>query len=297
MEEATGAFGKLRVKIPSGIQTLGFTKQKDEEWLTRSLDQGGEAKLRFDRNLIQWKAGQHPLMNFTAFDAEGRQLKYRHGPPPRDGGQGRLCWGQPAKAQLVISQESLERTFPFEMLLPEADREAFAKYKQQIANRKKVYDALKKISSVSRRASGEALAGLYYLHDLRGREEDRKPLKLIPIEVAHACPEGAERFGYEVKPYAGYFFSVLGYKMQQGKKTPYQRPATEAEYQWEKGKFKALPFWEPPGIVAYPQDPSSPTFIVSWSSVYMKELGGKRPEAFPESPHKEKWAQVRFLKD
>jgi len=299
LDQAGAVFGKLKVTIPTAIRTLVFAKQKDEEWLKQAQDKGGEIELRFNLNLVEYVAGPHQVLDFRLYDKDGRELKANSGPSSKPGGQARLCWGQPTRARIVISQEAIAKVFSFEQALPTADAGAFAKYKQQIADQKKVFDALKQISNSSRQVNGygDDLAGLYYLYSLRGREEDRKPLKLILIEVAHACPEGAERFGYEAKPYAGYLFSVVQHKIQQGEKKPYRRAPKEVEFQWENGKFKALPFWEPVGIVAYPQDPSSPTFILSWGIVYMKEIGGKKPEAFPENVWKEKWAQVNFLKE
>ncbi|MGB6042886.1 MAG: hypothetical protein WBF93_06975 [Pirellulales bacterium] len=142
-----------------------------------------------------------------------------------------------------------------------------------------------------RQGYGDDVAGLYFLHG-----KDGTPSKSISEDIAIACPEGAERFGYDYRPYHGYAFSFLQQMVSGGKLTPLNRRDKERELAWDGGTIKTRLVHPMPPVVAKPVDPTLPTFYLNWGSIYVKQLKEDETlEAAPETPWQEGWAEATFI--
>lgn len=295
MEEARAFFGAVELKIPTAIETFSFPRGEEEEWQTRRTAKGSEIRVRFRKNEVTLASGSLNILDARALNASGRALKAGFQMRSDSEGTYRNFWGQPARFDLVVSGESLKKRLPFEIVRGELDREAFARYRERVKEERQVVRALQMVEKAFQAnwtGYGEDIAGLHYLLDRQGR-----PGSLIPKEIAHACPEGAQRFGYTVSPYCGYTFSSLVQAVREGKKTGLRRADSPKEFAWEGGKFQVQAMLERPGVAARPADPARPTFLVFWGSVYQKMLGAESLEAMPESPWNEEWAQVQVLEN
>jgi len=292
LEKATAVVGAAQLTVPTGIQSLVFTKDKDGAWLSQPMDSEEPAKARFFRNEVTWVAGKAKVLAAAAYDGAGRRLKEGRRGSGKEG-EYRHYWGLPAKLELVVSHQTIQKRLPIEIVKRETNAERFAEYKAQLADQRAVSIALQQIQKAAQRRWGrcDGIAGFHYFHDKEG-----KPLALIPQEYAHACPEGAERFGYEVVPYAGYYFSCVPAKMKEGKPVPLRRQSAKKEFAWDEGKIQIEPYAEQAAIAAWPKDPSQPTFIQkAWGGPLLKYVEGKRVEAMPEDAQKEGWVEMSFM--
>lgn len=292
LEKASAVVGAVQLTVPTGIQSLAFTKGKDETWLSQPMDSGEHAKARFSRNEVTWVAGKAKVLEVAAYDGAGRRLKEGRRGSGKEG-ERRYYWGQPARLELVVSHETIRKRLPIEIVKRETDAERFAKYKAQLGAQRAVSIALQQIQKAAQRRWGRCddIAGFHYFHDRKG-----KPLGLIPQEYAHACADGAQRFGYAVVPYSGYYFSFVRAKMKGGKTVPLRRQDAKKELSWDKGKIQIEPYAEQAAITAWPKDPSQPTFIrKAWGDPLLKYVEGKRVEVMPENAQKEGWVEASFL--
>jgi len=113
----------------------------------------------------------------------------------------------------------------------------------------------------------DTLAGYYYLLNASGQ-----PAKFIDIAIANSDPAGQTRYGYQVKPYNGYYFALAKGEEINGKQVPYRTRDKQEELKWEKGSFLIAPLAETPSfitIVATPADVKGATIIKSWRTSYL----------------------------
>ena len=141
-------------------------------------------------------------MALYAFDANGRRLKTEYGTSVGSATSQR-AWGQPQRIELVVSGKTIEKILDVDMAREGTDKMAFAAFKRRVPDYHRALAALMQIEKAVQQApyGYDEIAGLHYLHDRQGQ-----PLRKLPIELAHACPQGAKRFGYEPKPFGGYYF-------------------------------------------------------------------------------------------
>ena len=50
-----------------------------------------------------------------------------------------------------------------------------------------------------------------------------------------------------------------------------------------------------PDLVAIPEDPSQPTFLVQWGPVFMKWLKGEKISYLPENYSRMGWVEAKFV--
>jgi hypothetical protein len=120
-------------------------------------------------------------------------------------------------------------------------------------------------------------------------------MRLINQLVAHSDPAGVDRFGYKLKPYKGYYFTVLAGTESNGVKEDYKRQAKEKNYTWEKGTFTTLPLVQSPDVAAIPEDKTQPTFFLQWNQVYMKQLNGEKLKYLPRDYYNGGWVEAKFM--
>ena len=287
------AFGRVRLTLSAGIQRMSFSKKAKNGRTVKRLPSGQKVVVSFDKNQIAYNAGQNKILQMIAYDGSGKRLKrgkYMHS---GKSGQIRRFWGQPATVVLDIATQKISKTIPFELQNAPVDRSAYKLYKQKIDRQRTIFKALKAIEHARRKhysGYGDTLAGLYYIY-----HKKNKPLKLIDQAIAHSDPSGTSRFGYKLKPYHGYHFSYLAGTEQNGITTDYQRKPKEKTFRWQKGSFKAMPYYQRPDIVARPADRTQPTFILLWNEVYMKYLNDPQVKYIPQNIHTSDWVKIRFI--
>ena len=120
-------------------------------------------------------------------------------------------------------------------------------------------------------------------------------MALIDQKVAQSDPAGQKRFGYTLKPYKGYYFTVLSGIESGGTKSDYMRMPKQRAYTWKKGTFKTTPFLQPPDLVAIPTDKSQPTFFMQFDQVFMKQLNGDKLTYLPEDYYSTGWVEAKFV--
>ena len=253
------------------------------------------AKVRFQHQIVTYDVGGRAVLAARAYDSAGRRLKLdRFGNRDSQDGSVNYFWGEPAKLELVISHRRFEKLIPFEIVRNAADKQAVTVFKQEVATRRKVVKTLLELHALRDQLDGyDDLAGLYYLNDKAGQMRKRSS-----VDVARACPLGAERTGYKAQPYEGYFFGYVPAKQVEDKTEPYQRDKSKKRaYAWARGELEVYPLTELPALVAWPKDPSMPTYVASeiFEQVYMKKLDGETVKALSALPSGDGWSRVEFL--
>ncbi len=202
-------------------------------------------------------------------------------------------WGQPVTFVVDVATKSIEKLIPFEIKQRQVDEAAYGAFKKDIKIHREVVKILKEIGQARNRdhsSYGDDLAGLYYLYNNK-----KNPMRLINKLVAHSDPAGQARFGYKLKPYKGYYFTVLSGIEANGAKTSYKRRSKEKTFTWEKGSFTALPFTQLPDLVAIPKDKTQPTFFLQWNQVYMKQLNGSKLKYLPQNHYNTGWVEAKYI--
>jgi hypothetical protein len=287
------AFGRVRLKLSSGIQRMIFSKKAKNGRTVKRLPSGQKVVVSFDKNQVTYGVGQNKVLQMVAYDAGGNRLKrgkYMH---TGKSGQISRFWGQPATVVLDIATRNISKTINFELQNAPIDRPAYKLYKQRIDHQRMIFKALKAIERARRKhytGYGETLAGLYYIY-----HKKNTPLKLIDKAIAHSDPAGKSRFGYRLTPYNGYHFSYLAGTEQNGINSDYQRGPKEKIFSWQKGSFKAMPYYQRPDIVARPVDSTHPTFILLRDEVYLKYLKDPPLKYIPQNIHTSDWVKIRFV--
>ncbi len=294
LKKANAAFGKVWMKLAAAIGRFTFEKQTDSQISVQKLPSGQPLKVGFNQNEITLDAGKANVIQMMAFDAEGQPLK-KDGYTGIQGNQKKLYfWGLPARLVIDVATQEIEKTMNFDVRQRPVDEARYAKFKQDIANHRDIVDTLRKIARGRRKDRaryGDDIAGLYYLYD----RNKQKPLALIDQQVAHSDPAGQERFGYRLKPYKGYYFTVLSGIESGNLKNDYRRMPQPKKFNWQKGAFQSKPFLQPPDLVAIPKDGSQPTFFIQFDQIYMKQLNGNKLTYLPEDYYNKGWVEAKFV--
>ena len=294
LKKAHAAFGKVKMALASSIEQMTFKKQADGQSSYQKLPSGQPIKVIFNQNEITLDAGKADVIQTMAFDAQGLRLR-KDGYTGINGSRKKLYfWGVPARLVIDVATEKIEKTIAFDVRQRTVDETRYSKFKQDIANHRDIVKTLKQIASARRKDRtkyGDDIAGLFYLY---GRKQ-KKPMALIDKKIAHSDPAGQKRFGYTLKPYKGYYFSVLSGVESGGKQNNYMRLPKQRSYTWKKGSFKTTPFLQPPDLVAIPKDGTQPTFFMQFDQVFMKQLNGDKLTYLPEDYYSTGWMEAKFV--
>ncbi len=200
----------------------------------------------------------------------------------------------PTRFVIDVATAKIHKTIDFEVRQRTVDETRYSKFKQDIANHRDIVRTLKQIASARRKDRtkyGDDIAGLFYLY---GRKQ-KKPMALIDKKVADSDPAGQKRFGYTLKPYKGYYFTVLSGVESGGTQNAYVRLPKQRSYRWKKGSFKTAPFLQPPDLAAIPKDGTQPTFFMQFDQVFMKQLNGDTLTYLPEDYYSTGWVEAKFV--
>jgi len=143
----------------------------------------------------------------------------------------------------------------------------------------------------NRTGYGDDIAGLYYVYD----RKNKKPMKLIERKIAHSDPIGQKRFGYALKPYKGYYFTILAGTESNGVQKEYPKQSKKKQFAWDKGTFQTIPYIQTPDMIVMPVDKSQPTFFLQWNQVYMKQLNGSVLKHLPQDYYSQGWVEAKFI--
>jgi hypothetical protein len=193
-----------------------------------------------------------------------------------------------------LSTKTLEKRIEFDIKQRPLDEKAYQAYKKTIDNQRRIVTTLKSVDRARRKDRsyyGDDLAGLYYLYSPKGNN----PMMLFDKEIAHSDPAGQKRFGYKVKPYQGYSFTILSGAEANGVNKEYKRRSKKAKFAWKKGRITTAALTRHPDLVAIPTDKSQPTFFLQWGQVFMKPLNGETLKYLPENYYKKGWVEAKFI--
>ena len=294
LKKAHAAFGKIEMELASEIHRLSFVKKSDGKTIVQKLPSGKPVNVRFNKNEITFDAGKTEIIQLMAFDAKGRRLR-KDSYTGTKGNQKKIYfWGLPATFAIDVATQKIKKAIQFDLQQRPVDEASYAKFKKNINNHREIVKTLKQIAKVRRRDRtqyGDDIAGMFYLYE----RKTQKPMRLIDQMIAHSDPAGQERFGYDLKPYKGYYFTVLSGVESGGTKNDYARLPKQQAFNWKKGSFKTTPFLQPPDLVAIPRDENQPTFFIQFDQVYMKQLKGTKLTYLPENYYGNGWVEAKFV--
>ena len=226
LQKAHAAFGSVRFDLASDIHRLSFVKKTNGKSLEHMLASGQKVYATFKQNENTLSAGQFDIIQIMAFDARGGCLKKDNYTRHKDVKLILYYRGLPAKLDLDVVSRKIRKTIHFDIRQRPVQAKTYAKFQKDIENQGEVVKTLRAIGSARRKnRSGykDDIAGLYYVYD----RKQKKPMKLIDKKIAHSDPVGQKRFGYTLKPYKGYYFTVLSGTESNGvqKEYPKQKEA------------------------------------------------------------------------
>ena len=294
LKQAHAAFGKVQISLHSAISRIVFTAGSSGRPATKTLPSGANVSVEFNKNEITYYAGRANVIQTVAYDARGKRLKQDQYTRNKGGKRAIYFWGVPAKFEIDVSTKTITKLIPFEIKQRPVNEKAFIAFRQTIEIQREVVKTIKNIDRARRQDRsyyGDDLAGLYYLH----HRKKNGPLKLIGPEIAHSDPAGQKRFGYKVKPYKGYFFTVLFGVETNGVKNGYKRRSKKSNFSWQNGTIITAALTRHPDLVAVPVDQNQPTFFLQWGQVFMKPLNGERLEYLPDGYYNKGWEEAKFI--
>jgi hypothetical protein len=200
----------------------------------------------------------------------------------------------PDKLELDVVSKKIEKTIHFDIRKRPVQEETYVKFQRDIENQGEVVKTLNTIASARRKnrtGYGDDIAGLYYIYD----RKEKKPMKLIERKIAYSDPSGQKRFGYRLKPYKGYYFTVLSGTESNGVQKEYPKQSKKKQFAWDKGTFQTIPYIQTPDMVAIPVEKSQPTFFLQWNQVYMKQLNGAVLKHLPLDFYNQGWVEAKFI--
>jgi predicted Zn finger-like uncharacterized protein len=294
LKQTGAAFGKVQLNLHSDISRLVFASKSSGRQAPQTLPSGANVSVEFNKNEITYNAGQANVIQTVAYDARGKRLKQDQYTRNKGGKRIIYFWGEPAKFEIDVSTKTITKLIPFEIKQRPVDEKAYLAFRQTIEIQREVFKTIKTIDHARRRDRsyyGDDLAGLYYLH----HRKNKKPLKLIGQEIAHSDPAGQKRFGYKVKPYKGYYFTVLSGVETNEVKNDYKRRSKDSNFSWQNGTITTTSLTRHPDLVAIPEDKTQPTFFLQWGQVFMKPLDGERLEYLPDGYYNKGWVEAKFI--
>ena len=294
LKKAHAAFGKIEMSLTSEIHRLSYVKKSDGESVVQKLPSGKPIRVSFNKNEITIDPAKAEIIQSMAFDARGRRLR-KDSYTGIEGNQKKIYfWGLPATFAMDVATQKIKKTIQFDLKQRAVDEASYMQFKKNIENQREIVTTLRQIAGARREGRiqyGDDIAGMFYLY---GRKK-QKPMKLIDQKIADSDPAGQERFGYELKPYKGYYFTVLSGVESAGGKNGYMRMPKKQLFTWKNGSIETAPFLQPPDLVAIPRDEDQPTFFIQFNQVFMKQLNGTRLTSLPENYYGNGWVEAKFV--
>jgi predicted Zn finger-like uncharacterized protein len=296
LTQASAAFGKVQLSLHTDISRRVFAPQNGSQPAAQILSSGDAVSVEFNQNEITYSAGQADVIQTIAYDARGKRLKQDPYTRNKGGKRAIYFWGVPAKFEMDVTSKAIEKLIPFDIRQRPLDETAYQAFKLAIHNQREVVKTIKAIDRARRKDRsyyGDDLAGLHYLYN--GNQS--APMNLISRQIAHSDPAGQARFGYQVRPYKGYYFTVLSGVESNGVKKDYNRRSKQSRFSWQKGTIATTPLTRHPDLAAIPEDQSQPTFFLQWGQVFMKSLNGEKLAYLPDGYYNKGWVEARYIQE
>ena len=294
LKQASAAFGKVQLNLHTDIARLVFAQINRNQPAPQKLPSGDTVSVEFNKNEITYSAGNADVIQIMAYDAQSKRLKQDQYSRSKGGKRVIYFWGVPAIFEMDVSTKTIEELIPFDIRQRPLDETAYQAFKLTIINQRDVVGTIKTIDRARRKDRsyyGDDLAGLYYLY----HDPQKTPQKLISQEIAHSDPAGQERFGYQVRPYKGYYFTVLAGVETNGVQKDYNRRSKPSRFAWQKGTIATTSLTRHPDLVAIPEDDSQPTFFLQWGQVFMKSLNGEKLKYLPDGYYNKGWVEAKYI--
>lgn len=294
LQKAHAAFGSVRLNLASDIDRVSFTKKYNAKRQVGHVRSGKKVSVTFNQNQITLNAGKADIIQTMAWDEQGRRLKKDHYTRHQDGNLMLHFWGIPVRFEMDVVVQKVNKTIHFDIRQRPVQEEAYLKFQVDVENLGEVVKTLKAIAAAQRRnrtGYRADVAGLHYIYD----RNKKKPVKLIDSKIAQSDPAGQKRFSYSLKPYKGYYFTVLSGTESNGVKQDYPKQSKEKMFAWHKGTFKIAPYVQSPSLVAIPADKSQPTFFLQLGQVFMKQLNGSTLQYLPQDYYSQGWVEAKFI--
>jgi len=275
--EATALFGELTTAFWRDIGNYTVDLSTNPVPLIEGRD---EPVVSSEFNVV-WvsKVDNEMILDVRAYDGNGRQLKrdYMTSINPRE--RGYHFWGQPVRTTVAYATGSVTSTVPFEIELKKGGLDAVPEAKAKASAFEAFLEEVKQIEKDTTRVS-DLLAANYYWHN----SVTKQPCAYIPLEIAQSDPLGAKIFGYEAKPYKGYYFRRI------------RKTGTNwnvSSYGWSGGSFEA---GGQGYLLATPADPRMPSIMFLWGNIYINYKDCSQMEEIDTDSTKMKeagWIQIR----
>ena len=261
----------------------------------------GEVHASIDRNALILKTPSSTslrTLNTQAYDAEGLPLEQATSSSRTTNNrrtQHILFWGQVKRVDLQIQVGELKKTFPFELALGEVDPNLRKDYEARLKSEGEILKALSKANRALRYSGGANLcaADLRYALNSNGN-----PMGLLSEEMAQSDPKGAELYGYDVKPWNGYYITTSDGFLISDKTTPHQLRDETSLIITTKGSRKVDILAAQASIIAIPVDKKTAMLTFRYDDpVRVMKYEGFFPVSFNHSSDRPMWEPVPIKVD
>lgn len=290
--------GELQFGTSTNISLSRFSPSSQ----TQILDMGLETPLVFEREedklILKMPVDSH-VCSFTYVDRQGfimvdpaKKTESNKGEDPSKPYGYMMTISPPEMPGEVILQLSrlpVKKPIPFVVNIGKLTDQEMQDLKQKTEISRNMSPVLKQIM--------RAYAPFHPYHKVGIAERyfsfnnDKKASALIPLEVAHSDPLGAAVFGYQVKPYLGYTFTLAkGWSkrgMPQSYKTTKEGSATIS---WKGGKVSTSRYMVDPVVVAIPSDKKMPVFYLEKGKTY--QCVGGPTDFIPVKEERKGWSSL-----
>ncbi len=275
--DATAVFGTLTASFWTGTGSYSADIATNPVPLIEGRD---APTVHADSNVV-WiqEAKDEDILDVQAYDASGRRLKRNYRTAYRNGERGYFFWGQPVRTTVAYATGTVTSTVPFQAELKDGGLTAVPEAKARAAAFETFLDEVRQINKDSNRISS-LLAANYYV--INGNNE---PTADVPLEIAQSDPDGATIFGYEAKPYKGYYFRRI---KQAGNTSPHT-----STYGWTGGSFDA---GGQGFLLATPVETKRPAILIRWGDIFVNYNDCSQLEEIDTDTNKMKengWLQIR----
>ncbi len=254
LDSATAIFGEFGGTFWSGIGTYAANVSTNPV----PLIPGHELPAVSVEHNVVWieKDPDGKVLDIQAFDATGRRLKKDNRTGWKNSSSGYYFWGMPSRATVVYAASKESVVVPFEIELKEGGLEAIPAAHEKIPTFDETLAFVKEVGKKGNRNYGNLLSACYYASN-----SNKEPMAKIPLEVAQSDPVGAAVFGYESKPFKGYFFQKVLTDRDAKKES------TKKSHAWSGGEFEATS--DSGLLLATPIDKKNPSILIRWGDVYV----------------------------
>jgi hypothetical protein len=262
LDQATALWGAIDMTFWSGIETYSVNVTTNPTPLNADKR---DVTASVEHNVV-WIGGikDYRILSIQAFDASGQQLKkgnQNSGKSTTLNGvsrksRGYFFWGQPTRTVVTLATKKETVYLPFQIELKPGGLKDILAIQPKVAHFEEICDTLRFLNKNNTYRYGMRLAANYYATNYQN-----KPTAKIPLEMAQADRESASIFGYEAKPYKGYYFKKLPTAEELKRKMPFET------YKWAGGTFQAKS--RSGVILALPVNPSDPTIMLVWGNLYV----------------------------